>query len=188
MGVLVAIVVMMVVMPGDRRFIGPALRLERRAKGVHVAAKPYDHVRDHMIGTDPQRSRQHLHRQMAVPKVPGDAHERMGVRVNVHNGFFGGDNTHNAVRNRQAITVVQAAGLWQVQKKFPPGVGDHQRAPAMPVIEIEPDRVDLLRIGPFARRKDLLHRLRGQNRKYRCAIGNTDAGSQVSSTPSARTS
>jgi len=27
-----------------------------------------------------------------------------------------------------------------------------------------------------------------QNRKYRCAIGNTVAGSQVSSTPSARTS
>ena len=30
--------------------------------------------------------------------------------------------------------------------------------------------------------------LRGQNRKYRCAIGSTAAGSQVSSTPSARTS
>ena len=28
---------------------------------------------------------------------------------------------------------------------------------------------------------------RNQNRKYRCAIGSTDAGSQVSSTPSART-
>jgi hypothetical protein len=27
-----------------------------------------------------------------------------------------------------------------------------------------------------------------QNRKYRCAIGNTSAGAQVSSSPSARTS
>ena len=37
----------------------------------------------------------------------------------------------------------------------------------------------------FGARRDLDH---AQNRKYRCAIGSTVAGSQVSSTPSARTS
>ena len=53
-------------------------------------------------------------------------------------------------------------------------------------IEIDQHAIDLRYRVPTARRQNAIGA--HQNRKYRCAIGSTVAGSQVSNTPSARTS
>jgi hypothetical protein len=61
----------------------------------------------------------------------------------------------------------------------------------VPLVEIEADAVYFPPRGPFASGQNLMHLLGRsycQNRKYRCAIGSTVAGSQVNRTPSARTS
>ena len=69
--------------------------------------------------------------------------------------------------------------------------GQHD-APPLPVVGIEHDAVERLP-ACISRRLPMLTVGRRaafarQNRKYRCAIGSTSAGAQVSSSPSARTS
>jgi hypothetical protein len=107
--------------------------------------------------------------------------------MNIHHGLGGGLHPHQPVRQHQPIAISQPAGLREIEQDIPPACGYQTHAAAMPLIEIQQDRVDFLRRWPFARRTHILHE-RAQNRKYRCAIGNTVAGAQVSSTPSARTS
>ena len=62
----------------------------------------------------------------------------------------------------------------------------------MAFVGIEHDSIDLDRRVPGTGGSDFRRTLHWtqylQNKKYRCAIGSTSAGAQVSSSPSARTS
>lgn len=57
------VLTMMVMMPAGK---GPAFGIERRLDLLRAAAKPLNHVADHMIEPDPQPVAQKLRRQMPV--------------------------------------------------------------------------------------------------------------------------
>ena len=89
-----------------------------------------------------------------------------------------------ALFQHQAVTVAQPYRLREVNQQIGTSFrGQHDPA-AMAAIEVDQHLIG--RIRPGARRQN--GGCADQNRKYRCAIGSTVAGSQVSSTPSARTS
>ena len=87
MTVMIMTVVIVMIMPtvmrvraGRRLHIGAAFRIERRFELDHARAKTSSHLFDHRITADAQSLRQEFGRQVAVPEMPGDAHqaERVG--------------------------------------------------------------------------------------------------------------
>ncbi len=189
----VVIIVVMVVMRGRAggRGVGAALGLKRRRFGMHVATEPGHHAGDDVIGPDTQRTIEHLHRQMPVAQMPGNAHQRVRRGVDIHDWLGRRRYPHNAMRHYQPVAMPQAARLRQIQQNLAPRLRCQQNAAPVPLVEIEADAVYFPPRGPFASGQNLMHLLGRsycQNRKYRCAIGSTVAGSQVNRTPSARTS
>ena len=124
---------------------------------------------------------------MAVAEMPGDA-DQVGVAmgVNFRQRFRLGHHFDNAAFNREAIAIAEAYGLRQVEQQAVSGRSIKPDAAAEAAIEIHQDLIAFLRCVPCASGKNLC--AEHQKRKYRCAIGNILAGSQVSSTPSALTS
>ena len=124
---------------------------------------------------------------MAVAEMPGDA-DQFGVAMGVdfRQRFRLGHHFDNAAFNRETVAIAEAHGLWQVEQQAVPCRGIEPDAAAEAAIEIHQDLIAFLRCVPGASGKNLS--AEHQKRKYRCAIGNILAGSQVSSTPSARTS
>ena len=102
--------------------------------------------------------------------------QRFGFRADAH---------YTAV-HRQPIAVAQPHRLRQIEQQFSTALGVQHDAPAESLVEIQRHPVDRAAGVPLPRAPYLggAH----QNRKYRCAIGSSAAGSQVSNTPSARTS
>ena len=114
----------------------------------------------------------------------GDLDQRLGLA---------GDPHDRAVVEHQPVAVAQRGRLRQIEQERVPPSPVSDDAAAMAVVGIEHDAVDRARLRPSVpaalhlRMRVASDRSR-QNRKYRCAIGSTSAGAQVSSSPSARTS
>ena len=136
----------------------------------------------------------HLHVGMAIADVPGepgkvvrgrrgDFDQRLGLAGDAHDG---------AVVEHEAVAVTQRGRMRQIEQECRAALAGQRHAAAMAVAGIEHDAVDRFRRVPGAGRPDrgcASHRIVSlQNKKYRCAIGSTSAGAQVSNSPSAVTS
>ena len=87
----------------------------------------------------------------------------------------------------KAVAVAQPHRLRQIDQHLGARYRCQHDTAAKAAVVVDQHLIDLSRRIPGAGRQDRA-RTAHQNRKYRCAIGRTVAGSQVSSTPSARTS
>ena len=88
MGVIVMIVTMLMPMHRRGRDIGAAFGIERGFDLDHGGAEPPRHILDDMVAADAQAFLQKLGRQMTITQMPGDAHERRGVRAANFRQFF----------------------------------------------------------------------------------------------------
>ena len=168
--------------------VGAAFRVERRLDMGDRRAEPGQHRLDDVIAADQQPVAGELGRQVAIAEMPGDADQMGGVaRTDLGQRF--GRRPHRddaAVLQHQAVAVAKRRRFRQVEQEFETALAGHRQPAAMAVVMVENHRVGG-GAGPMAGGQDL----RGadhQNRKYRCAIGSTSAGAQVSNSPSARTS
>jgi hypothetical protein len=133
----------------------------------HPCAEAAQHVLEHVVFGDAQETVADLHRHVAVAEVIGDPRERIGLDVQQ---LLGGRNDLDraAARRPHHVSAAQNLAARHHQGDFLTRLERRTQAALLPLFE----------------RKDEPH----QKRKYRCAIGKTFAGSQVSNSPSARTS
>ncbi len=179
-------IVVVMVMAGAPR-VRTGLRIEWGMDRIDMAAETFDHLCDNVIGSNADAIAQQLHRQMAIAEMPGDANEFAGpMGVDFQQLLGLGTNPDDAGLHHQSIAVAKPYCLRQVDQYFGSGQrGENDTAPKAMIV-VDQHEIDLLAGIPASGGQDL----RGvhQNRKYRCAIGRMVAGSQVSRTPSARTS
>ena len=130
---------------------------------------------------------------MTIADVPGEPRQLCGLGGRDLDQRLGlaGDAHDRAVVEHQPVAVAQRGGVRQIEQKGEPALGREHHAAAMALARIEHHPVDRRGIVPLSGRPHRAcpaHARRRQNRKYRCAMGSTSAGAQVSSSPSARTS
>lgn len=162
--------------------------MERRVTDRGFAAEAPEHLQDHAIVTNPDRLAQDLRWYVTVTEMPGDTDEMHRVPApNVDNALGLRLHQHRAaVAECKSIAIGQAGGPGQIQQEFTSRKRSHRDAAPMPLVIVELDDFGIGRRvvddgicdGP----------IHCQYRKYRCASGSSDAGSQVSNSPSARTS
>ena len=183
--IVIVVVVMMVVMAPH---ICTGFGIERRLDFVHMASQVFDHIANYVIGANADAVVQQLHRQVAVAEVPCDPHKlAFLVRMNLQQFLrLGADLYHAAVVQREPVAMAQPHCLRQIEHDFGPCFGTEQDAAAVASVVVDQDTMGGRRGIPGADRQYFM--TPHQKRKYRCAIGRIVAGSQVSSTPSARTS
>jgi hypothetical protein len=126
--------------------IGAAFGIERRFDLDHARAKAAHHLLDHMIAADAQALGHDLHRQMPVAEVPGDADEMHGVAAADFEQRLGrGDHLDQpAVLKHQRVAAAQRDDLGQVEQELQPARAGHRHAAAMPVVELEHNRIGRL--------------------------------------------
>lgn len=156
-----------------------------------MGAQPLDHFYDDVIEPNTQRAvRQHLHRNMTVAHMPGDAcglHQVVAAKVG--NRFLGGNDPHEpAIFEGQTVAIGHARGLVQIELDHLIVIGAQPDTPTMPILVVQRDAGGFLIGRPIARTQDACRPPEHQKRKYRWAMDSSSAGSQVSSSPSARTS
>ncbi len=190
MAVAVAVAVAVIMAMHRAVPIGATLRGEGGGQMPGLTAQSTNHALDHVVGADPQPVAVEFRRQVPVSKMPGNAHQRVSIR--------GGDlrqllqrrqHRHDtAVVQPQPVAILQIGNLRQVQHEGKAITAVQFHAPSSPVLDIQHHTVDRVCGVPGSRFQYLVRAQAHQNRKYRCAIGSTSAGSQVSSSPFARTS
>ena len=156
-----------------------------------MGAQPLDHFNDDVIEPDAQGAiGQHLHRDMTIAHMPGDAGSlHQVVAAKIGNGFFGRDDPHKpAAFEEQTVAIGHARGLIQIELDHLIVIGAQPDTPAMPVLVVQRDAGGFLIGRPIARAQDACRTPQHQKRKYRWAMDSSSAGSQVISSPSARTS
>ena len=120
-----------------------------------------------MISLDQHASLLDLTRRMAITDVPGNT--RQGGADDLKQVFGGGaDGDPGAINGLDNIAICEETRIRQIYEEAL--ASDIERASA----EVTGGIVE----SDFG----------AQNRKYRCAMGKTSAGSHVSNSPSARTS
>jgi hypothetical protein len=131
--------------------VGTRLRIEWRLDRLHVAAKAFHHVPDHVVRSDADARAAQLHRQMAIAEMPGNAHQIIRtVRVDFQQRFrFRADPDH-ACFHGQPISMAQPDRLRQVQQHLVALLGAQQDAPAMAAIEVDQHAIDFPRRIPRA--------------------------------------
>jgi hypothetical protein len=142
---LVVVMIVAMLMPVHRsgRDIGAALGVERRFDLDHGGAEPPRHILDDMVAADAQAFLQKLGRQMTITQMPGDAHERRGVRAANFRQFFrrGDDFDDPPVVQRQTVAGTQHHRLGQIEQKGEAAHAGHRDAAPIAVVIIENDRV-----------------------------------------------
>lgn len=125
------------------RDIGAAFGIERRLDLDHARAKAPRHVFDDVVAPDAQAFLQQFGWQVAVAKVPGDAHQRGGVCAADLRQLFGRCNNFDdaSVLQRQPVAGPQHHRLGQVEKKSEPAYAGHRDAAPIAFVIIEDDRV-----------------------------------------------
>jgi hypothetical protein len=123
--------------------IGPAFGIERRLDLDHPRAKPLHHGFDDVIAADAQGFGHELRRQMAIAEVPGDADEMVRIvaadleqRLGCRDHF-----DQPSVLQHQRIAAAQCNGILQVEQEFETSRPCHRHAAAVPIVEIEHDRI-----------------------------------------------
>ncbi len=127
---------------------------------------------------------------MQIADLPGqnDGRGRIAAKFNFQNGLRG-------LRDRIAFphfpkkNAPLGEDMFEVETEFPPVLGDTSPAPLCKRGTIRREYDDLLGVTRrmFLGVPNDIQGSRSQNRKYRCAMGSTTAGSQRSSRPSALT-
>ena len=165
--------------------------------GVKRRAQPAQHVFEHVIAADAQLVADDLHVGVAVADDARRAAARSSALV--------GARSRSVARRSPCTSTIapssstrpspsrSATGFSQIEQERRALLAGQHDAPAVAVVGVEHDTVDgrasripvPLRLAPAVTRCIACIT---QNRKYRCAIGSTSAGSQVSNSPSARTS
>lgn len=176
----------MVVMGVVRAAVGAALGIKWRSHIPHPGAQALQHMGDDGVASDQDPVSLNLRCKMSIAEVPREAKERCRIlgphlkkRLVASKDF---DNA--AILKPEAVAVAKQRGLRQIQKALGSMVRRDDDPAAMARIVVEGRLVR--RALPGARVKDFYDA--DQNRKYLCAMGKTSAGSQVSNSPSARTS
>lgn len=93
--------------------IGPAFRIERRLDGNDARTEAPHHVLDNVIAPDAKSLANNLGGQMAIAKMPGDAHQmkRIGA-ADLHQRLGGRDHLDQpAVFQHQGIAAPQRNGF-----------------------------------------------------------------------------
>ena len=187
LSVMVVVIVAMVVMAAAAGRVGAGLGIEGGIDMIDMPAQAFNHFLDHMVEADADAVTQQLHRQMPVTEVPGDANQFPVVMgMDFQQRLRPGADADDAAVHRQSIAIPQPDRLRQVDQHIRTALSPQHNPAAMAAVEVDQNVIDLPRCVPGAGGKDVVRA--HQNRKYRCAIGSTVAGSQVNSTPSARTS
>ena len=177
----------MVVMPTATGRVGAGFRIERCLDFLHVPAEALDHFGDHVIGANTDPVAEQLDRQMPVAEMPSDTNQFIVLmRMNFQQRFRPRSDAHYTVLHRQPIAIAQPHSLRQIEQNFGTGFGRQNDPATVATVEIDQNMIDFMGRIPAASGQDTI--AAHQNRKYRCAIGNTVAGSHVRRTPSARTS
>ena len=149
---IVAVLVMIVAMRRRRsRDIGAAFGVERRLDRRDLGPEPARHILDDVIAADAQALSEQFGRQMPVAKVPGDAHQRRGVRAaNFRQFFRRGDDLDDApVLELEPVAGAQHHRFGQVEQKVQPAHGGHRDAPSIALVIIKHHRIGRL-AGPGA--------------------------------------
>ena len=108
------------------------------------------------------------------------------MRVDLHQVFILGTDSDKSCLHTQTVTVPQSDCLRKIDQHFRTQNRFQNDTTSEAAIIVDQDAIDLFCRIPIPGLQDCFRAY--QNRKYRCAIGRIVAGSQVSSTPSARTS
>ena len=123
--------------------IGAAFRIERRLDFHDASAETAHHLLDHVVAADAQAFGHHLHRQVAVAEVPGDAHEvQVVAAADFQQRLGSGDHLDQPpVLQRQRVAAAQGDDLRQVEQEFQPAGAGHRHPPPMPVVKFEHDGI-----------------------------------------------
>src|SRR5262245_56887368 len=146
--------------------IGAGLGLERSLDGGDARAELARKLLEHVVRGDTQEAGADLQRHVAVAEVVGDAREL--ARFDVQQFLRRGDDLDLASVGRgDPVAAAQHAAARQNERDLLAALRLHPQPAFLALLEWQ---------GQF------------QNRKYLCAMGRVFAGSQTSSSPSARTS
>lgn len=156
-----------------------------------MRAQTFCHLNDDMIIANAERAiGKNLDRYMPIADMPGHTcrlDQTMAAQIS--DSFVGGDHPDEAaIVQQQSISVCQSNGLIEIELNSPIIIGAQPDPTAMTIVIIERHAGGFLIRWPIARFENTCGATNHQNRKYRCAIGSSTAGSQVSNSPSARTS
>jgi hypothetical protein len=193
MTVLVTMVLVLMVVRVMMIVAGVIVGAAFRAKGARhrccAATLTAHHLGQHMVGLDIDRVGRHFGWRVAIADVPGDPQqpERIfGAHLQKPLGR-GLDLDEPAIVELQRVAIVEDRGLVEIDK--PPSAFSATRRFCRPSWS-RVSRSTMRSCLTAALRTMLVARfirLSRQNRKYRCAIGSTFAGSQTSNSPSAVT-
>ena len=166
--------------------IGTALGIERRLHLVHRGPELFQHVGDDMVAADQDAVGLNLSREVTIAEVPGEPEERCCVPGSNFKERFSAreDFDDPSILELQSVAVAKQQRLWKIEQAQGSVVGRNGDPTTVARIVVERRLVGRALPGSGVQDFDDAD----QNRKYRCAIGNTSAGSQVKSCPSARTS
>ena len=164
MSMVVMIMTMPMIMPvrRGRRDIGAAFGVEWRFDLDHGCAEAPRHILDDVVAPNAQALFQQFCRQVAVAKMPGDSHQRGGVRAADFRQFFGrGDNLDDAsVVQRETVAGAQHHRLGQVEQKGEAAHAGHRDTAPIAIVVIKDDRVGRF-AGPGAGGTDGMSVLHG---------------------------
>lgn len=141
MMVMIVAVASVLVRGGDG--IGAALRVERRLDLHHASAEAAHHLLDHVVAADAQAFCHHLHRQVAVAEMPGDAHEMQVVAAaDLQQRLGGCDHLDQpSIVQHQRVAAAQRDDLGQIEQELKPARAGHRHPSPVPVVELEHDGV-----------------------------------------------
>jgi len=123
--------------------ISPAFGIERRLDLDHARAEPLHHGLDDMVAADAQALGHELRRQMTVTEMPCNADEVVRiVAADLEQRLWRRDHFDQpAVLQHQRIAAAQRDGVFQVEQEFEAPRPRHGHAAAVPIVEIEHDRI-----------------------------------------------
>lgn len=172
--------------------VGAGFRFERALDGVDLTSQALQQIGQYRIGFQPQPVDIDLQRDVSIAQVIGGTQQGQGIGcADFQHRLRGGDNTETqTIGAAQKLARWQRAAARQDDGEFAT-VRQAQALPTAPtrlVIEWQRRRTGVVvRCGFDGVQMDQGVGRRAQNRKYRCAIGSSRAGSHHRASPSART-
>ncbi|MHC2672905.1 hypothetical protein ACVI1J_005068 [Bradyrhizobium diazoefficiens] len=123
--------------------IGATFRIEWRLDLDDTRAEALHHGLDDVVAADAQGFGHDLRRQMTIAEVPADADEVVRIAAADLEQRLGRRNHFDqpAVLQHQRVAAAQRNGVLQVEQEFEPPRPRHRHAAAVPIVEIEHDRV-----------------------------------------------
>ncbi|MHC2382472.1 hypothetical protein ACVIHA_006870 [Bradyrhizobium liaoningense] len=144
--VMMAVVVMRLVIVPMRVAgigIGPAFGIERRLDLDHARAEALHHGLDDVVAADAQGLGHDLRRQMAIAEMPADPDEMVRIAAADLQQRLGRRDHFDQppVLQHQRVAAAQRDGMLQVEQEFEPPRARHHHTAAVPIVEIEHDRI-----------------------------------------------